>query len=321
MNKKERVKRAIERRGPDRVPLLYFNRNLEQSDIILIDVVRHFMGAAKNRSEWGFSWERHDDTMGQTHAPLIRSWQDFKALPLPDPCDQARFDLVQPTMQKFGKRYYIASLVLTGFTVMTFLRGFAQTLQDLYINPNALGKLADAVFEFEVEIIRQLNAYGFDAVAFYDDWGDQNKLIVSPQKWRQVFKPRYQRQFDIAHQNGLDVYFHSCGMINEIVGDLIDIGVDMLNISQPNLYDIEKLGTTYGGSTCFVCPVSYQTTSIQGDRADIYAEAKRLIDHLGRFNGGFIGYVEAYESIGLSSENYQHCIDAFKNYGKYEHNR
>ncbi len=320
MTKKERVKRAIGRQGPDRVPLLFFNRNREASDIILTDVVRHFIGPGEDQSEWGFTWERRDDTMGQSHAPLIRSWREFEHLDFPDSQDQTRFRDVSETMHRFGDRYNIAGLVLSGFTIMTFLRGFTETLEDLYIAPAQLGKLADAVFEFEIDIIRQLKSQGFDAVAFYDDWGDQSKLLISPQKWREFFKPRYERQFRIAHEHGLQVYFHSCGMVYDIIADLIDIGVDMLNISQPNLYDIERLGKEFGGTTCFVCPVSYQTTSIHGDRCDIHAEAKRLIDHLGCYAGGFIGYVEAYESIGLSAENYQHCIDAFRMYGDYKRN-
>jgi uroporphyrinogen decarboxylase len=121
----------------------------------------------------------------------------------------------------------------------------------------------------------------------------------------------------LAHGLGLDVYFHCCGYYYDIIPDFIEIGVDLMNISQPNLYDIEKLGKDFGGKVCFVCPVSYQTTAISGHKQDIYREAGRLIDNLGRFNGGFVGYVEEYHSIGMPDENYQHCIRAFQELGRY----
>ncbi len=318
MNRKEQVKKAIYQKGPDYVPILFFNGDRETSDVILIDVVRHFMGEDKDVSEWGFQWERQDGTMGQPKQEVIRDWSSYSGLKAPDAYDKARFGDVKKTMEQFGERYYVASLVLTGFTIMTFLRGFANTLEDFFENPEEIAGLADAVFGFEEDIIRQLKGYSFDAVAFYDDWGTQSNLIISPKMWREFFKPRYKRQFDLAHKYGLDVYFHCCGYIYEIIPDLIEIGVDMLNLSQPNLFDIEKLGKDFGGKVCFVCPVSYQTTAISGTKEDIYAEAGKLIENLGRFRGGLIGYVEEYPSIGMPDENYRSCINAFQELGRYK---
>lgn len=318
MDRKQQVIKAIHMQKPDYLPILFFNKDKEQSDIILIDVVRHFMGENEDTSEWGFKWERFDETMGQPREELIKEWEDFDKLNLPDAYDKTRFSQVDEIKKQFGhERYYIASLVLTGFTVMTFLRGFENTLSDLYEQPEEIEKLADAVFGFEEKIIRQLREYGFDGVAFYDDWGTQNNLIISPVMWREFFKPRYKKQFELAHKYGLDVYFHCCGYIYDIIPDLIEIGVDMLNLSQPNIFDIVKLSKDFGGKVCFVCPVSYQTTSLTGTKEEIYVDVKQLVDNLGCFNGGLIGYVEEYHSLGLNDENYQNCISAFRELGKY----
>ena len=305
---------------PDFVPILFFNKDKEQSDIIMIDVVRHFMGEKEDTSEWGFIWERFDETMGQPKEVLIKSWDYYSSLKIPDAFDKARFSQVEAQMSRYGKdRYYLASLLLTGFTVMTFLRGFENTLSDFYEDPEKISELAGAVYSFEEDIIRQLKDYGFSGVAFFDDWGTQSSLIISPEMWREFFKPRYKKQFDLVHEYGMDVYFHCCGYIYDIIPDLIEIGVNMLNLSQPNLFDIEKLGRDFGGKVCFVCPVSYQTTSLSGTREDIRQDVKKLVDSLGRHNGGLIGYVEEYHSIGMSDENYQYCVDAFRQLGQYNY--
>ncbi len=318
MNRMEQVKKAIHRNNPDYVPVLFFNSDKDQSDIILIDVVRHFMGEKEDMSEWGFQWERHDETMGQPREELIKDLSDFPGFRVPDAYDKSRFAQVETIRKQYGDdKYYLASLVLTGFTIMTFLRGFENTLSDFYENPEEIEKLAEKVFGFEEEIIKQLKDYGFSGVALYDDWGTQTNLIISPKMWRNFFKPRYKRQIALAHKYGLDVYFHCCGYIYDIIPDLIEIGVDMLNLSQPNIFDIEKLGKDFGGKVCFVCPVSYQTTSLSGTKEDIYADVRRLVDNLGCYHGGLIGYVEEYHSIGMSDENYQHCIDAFRKLGRY----
>ena len=319
MSRKEQVLKAIAMQDPKYVPVLYFNGDRNNSDAILIDIVRHFDGNGNDVSEWGFVWERHDETMGQPKEPLLKSWDDFGKLHIPDAFDKSRFCDVDSIRGQYGDdRFYIASLALSGFTIMTFLRGFEDTLSDLYEEEESLTKLADAVFSFEESIIGQLPEYGFDAVAFFDDWGTQSNLIVSPKMWRHFFKPRYKKQFELAHKNGLKVYFHCCGYIYDIIPDLIEIGVDILNLSQPNIFDIENLGRDFGGKVCFVCPVSYQTTSLAGTKDEIYRDVKLLVDNLGCYNGGLIGYVEEYRSIGLSEENYCHCVNAFRELGEYK---
>jgi len=317
ISRKELVKKAIHMDKPERVPILLYNKDQEDSDIVVIEVVKYWMGKDKDISEWGFKWEKRDETMGYPKEVLIKTWDDFGKLKVPDPYNKDRFKDVRQIMKKYGDKYYIASLALTGFTVMTLLRGFAETLEDLYFNKKYITKLADAVFEFEEEIIKQIKNNNFDGVAFFDDWGTQNNLIISPKLWREFFKPRYKRQFDLCHRYGLDVYFHCCGYIYKIIPDFIEIGVDMLNLSQPNIFDLEKLGKDFRGKVCFICPISYQTTSLLGSKEDIYAEAKNLINNLSSQDGGFIAYVEEYHSIGLSDESYQSCVSAFKELGKY----
>lgn len=314
-SRREQVLAAIRMRGPEYVPLYFVNRDKEKSDIVMVDVVRHFMGAKRDLSEWGFRWERRDRTMGQPREPLIREWADLGALRPPDPDDPARFEQVVPTRERYGDRYYCASLVLSGFTLMSFLRGFSPLLADLYAERAMVERLADIVFGFEEAVISRLPGMGFDGVSFYDDWGTQSGPIVSPLLWRECFQPRYRRQFDLAHKHGLDVYFHCCGAVAELIPDLIECGVDMLNLGQPNLFDIEELGRRFGGRVCFVLPVSYQTTSISGTREDIFRVVGSYGRHLGGSEGGLIGYIEEYESIGLSEENYQACVDAFRGIG------
>jgi len=304
--------------NPSYVPIYYFNQDQNQSDLVAFEVQRHFIGEGKDKSEWGFTWNRMDETMGQPLTNLIDEPAQLIDFKVPDPADPDRFAGIEPFNQLYGDRFRMASLALSGFTTMSFLRGFSNLMLDLVESPEFVEALADKVFGFEEQLIKRLPAYHFDAVAFFDDWGTQKGMIISPAAWRRFFKPRYIQQFALAHRLGLKVYFHCCGYYPQIIPDLIEIGVDMLNISQPNLYNIPELGQKYGGKVCFVCPVSYQTTSISGTREDIFQAVQGLIDSFGGFHGGLIGYVEEYHSIGMSAENYQSCVEAFKTLGVYQ---
>jgi uroporphyrinogen decarboxylase len=318
MGRREEVIKAIRRQSPSYVPVYFFNRDQDESDIVAFEVQRHFIGADKDKSEWGFAWNRMDETMGQPLTNLIGEPAQLADLAVPGPGDPERFIGIESFNQHYSDRFRMASLALSGFTTMSFLRGFNNLMLDLVEDPDFVEALADMVFGFEEQLIEHLPAYHFDAVAFFDDWGTQKGMIISPAAWRRFFKPRYIHQFTLAHRLGLKVYFHCCGYYPQIIPDLIEIGVDMLNISQPNLYNIPELGQKYGGKVCFVCPVSYQTTSITGTREDIFRAVQVLIDSFGRFNGGLIGYVEEYHSLGMSLANYQSCVEAFKTLGVYQ---
>jgi uroporphyrinogen decarboxylase len=314
MTSKEIVKKAVEMKSPEMVPLLFFNKDLEKSDIALAGYreAKDFELKGTNRSEWGFDWERQDDTMGQPKHPPITSWDKLEGYKVPDPNASGRFEHMPEYMEKNRDRYVIGCLGLSGFNFVTFIRGFENTLEDLYLDRENIEKLIDMVFDFEMQIIKSFSKYGVDAIGFGDDWGTQNCLMISPGLWREVFKPRYKEQFDLVHKLGMHVYFHCCGNIYDIIPDFIEIGVDILNLNQPDLFGIEKLGSNFGGRVCFNCPVDHQTVAIKGIRNEIFDYVKRLNEHLGRFSGGFIGYIEEYHSIGMSEENYKAITEAFE---------
>ena len=317
MGRQEAIK-AIKMQAPEYVPVFFFNRDKELSDILMCGIQDHFGGEDGLHSEWGFEWEQLDDTMGQPRQAADGSPAGLWGIRAPEANRPGRFDEAEKAAAGAGAgKYIIAGLELSGFTTMTCLAGFGNVLEGLCADPGGVGKLADTVFGFEEELIGLAAGRGFDAIGFFDDWGTQQSLIISPEMWRQAFKPRYKKQFDLAHGGGMDVFFHSCGNIIDIIGDLVEIGADVLNISQPNLFDIEKLGREFGGKVCFMCPVSYQTTSISGTKEEIYSDVKTLVDNLGRYNGGLIGYVEEYSSIGMPDENYWHCVNAFRELGRY----
>lgn len=318
MTSKELVKRAIRFENPPRIPLSY-PYDLRISDIVNVEVVRNFMGPDKTRSEWGFEWSRMENglTMGQPREPVLGTWADLARYRVPDPRDPSRFDAMKKTRLELGDgKYYKANFVLSGFTVMSFLRGFAETLGDFYLERDHIEALADLVFGFEEEVIRQLKPEGFDAVGFADDWGSQDSLFISPALWREIFKPRYKRQIELAHACGLDLYFHCCGYIYDIIPDLIETGLDILNPGQPNINNVRRMGDAFSGKLCFACPVSYQTTGISGSKDDIYREVREFVDCLGNRGGGLIGIIPGdLPGLGAKPANIDYMMDAFRTYG------
>ena len=106
--------KAIRFEKPDRVPMLHFNFDKEDSDIVLVDIQRHFGGADGLQSEWGFVWERVDGTMGQVREPLLKTERDAAALRAPALRAGERMAAAKREMAQYGPdKYFLASMQLT----------------------------------------------------------------------------------------------------------------------------------------------------------------------------------------------------------------
>ncbi|HSA02723.1 MAG TPA: uroporphyrinogen decarboxylase family protein [Candidatus Paceibacterota bacterium] len=319
VSRKELVEHAIRFRSAERVPVVFWNRDQEEGDVLLYHLALGCPGDGTpnawnwSENEWGYRLvSLGDGTMGHPVAPFYPDLPHAKEIKIPTLRESERMSAVPGFLENCGDRYRLASLDLSGFTVYTLLRGYENALQDFLIHPEGFAALMDRIMAFECDLMRMAARCGFHGIHFADDWGTQSGLMISPGMWRRLFKPRYARQFALARELGLHTWFHCCGNFDLIMDDFHEIGVDVLNISQPNVIDVAAVGQRLRGRQCFLLPISYQTVSILGTPAEIHAEARRLYDLLGAPTGGFIGYVEEYSVMGMPAENYRACGDAFR---------
>jgi len=289
MNSRERVRRAIEFRGPDRIPVRYYD-DLPASDIVFASYLppAGWTAPEPDVDEWGCLWSSLDDTLGQVKRHPLADPAACTSYRFPDALAPGRMEAAGAVRAAYPDRYVAGSIGISGFNRMTFLRGFSELLTDMVLAPERVAWLAEQVFGFETEIIRRFALLGVDAVWFWDDWGMQRGLMVSLKAWRAQFKPHYARQFTLAHELGMHVVFHSCGNVAAILDDLVGIGADMLHLNQPKLLGIDRLANELGGRVCLHCPVDTQSTLIHGSPEEIRDQARRLVERLGCYEGGFV---------------------------------
>jgi len=311
-SRKELVRRAIDFQSPSRIPIWFVNCDQTEGDAM----VYHLSLAGEDDpqvNEWGYRLVSLDDgTMGHPTEACLPDWDAAGQFQAPAVREDERMAALPAFLDECGDRYRLASLDLSGFTVYTFLRGFENSMMDFLAEPKRFAWLMGLITDFECEMATLAARRGFDGLHFADDWGTQTGLMISPDLWRKLFKPRYQRQFAHCHELGLDVWYHCCGDFTQIAEDFHQIGVDVLNVAQPNVVDVEAVGRRLRGRQCFLMPISYQTVSISGSTDEIHAEARRLYRQLGTERGGFIGYVEEYGCMGMSDGNYRACQEAFR---------
>ncbi len=129
----------------------------------------------------------------------------------------------------YDERWYARGGWFTYFEQLQQLRGMENLMMDLAAELPVLLRLMDDLLDFNLRWIDRWLLLEYDGLHFGDDWGGQNSLLIRPALWRRLFKPRYAEMFRRVKAAGMDVWFHSDGFINDIVGDLIEIGVDVLN--------------------------------------------------------------------------------------------
>jgi uroporphyrinogen decarboxylase len=198
------------------------------------------------------------------------------------------------------------------------LRGFSETLVDLYENTERIVSFLDRLVDFQISIIRRLAAelpgkvHGFKAT---DDWGTQDSMFIHPDLWREIIKPRYRKIIDEVHRHGMHFWLHSDGQISKIIPDLIEIGIDVLDVPQPtSIFGAETLGSCYSGKVCFCLYTDIQSTLVYGTKDEIEEEAWDLVRFCSCPGGGGIiasDYPDG-NSIGASLRNRKMSLHAFK---------
>ncbi len=315
MTGKELVIRAVKFQGPERVP-----RDLPEpwgTDFFPVGIEPdpRWKPRVEGEDEWGCVWQKlpGDKTMGQVKIHPLDDYRTLDNYIFPDYDLSARYQGIKKRLKENQEqKFVLAAIPLSLIHRLEYLRGHIAAWIDPYEHPQELSRLLDIMADIAITAIRHLARMGIDGIISCDDWGLQDRPMVSPEVFRQFFRPRYKRVYQAAHQLGMLTFLHSCGHITELLDDFIEAELDVIQMDQQENMGIENLANRFGGRLCFWCPVDIQQTMVKGTLEDIRSRARQLIDSLGRFNGGFISkWYPSPEAIGHSQERIKAMAEAF----------
>jgi hypothetical protein len=118
--------------------------------------------------------------------------------------------------------------------------------------------------------------------------------------------------FDAAHARGWHIWMHSCGKVNDIIGSLIETGLEVINLQQPRALGIEAIGEAFRGRICFESLCDIQHTLPFKTPEEIQEEANLLLEQWATPAGGFIlsDYGDG-RAIGVDPEVKRTMLTAF----------
>ncbi len=275
---RERVLTTIAHREPDRVP---HNLRLVPE---LLDMVQREISTRDYAEHFG-----HDVRyVVHTLPPQPAGVPAVEWTPRPTPQDIAR---LQQEVQALHER----GLAVCGMYFMGVYEqakdwiGDEDTMIGPYVDPAGFSRLLDRIVDWKCALYGAYAAAGVDIVWIGDDLGTQRSLVMSPDMYRQWYRPRHERI--VSHiravRSGVKIAFHSCGHVTPLIPDLIEIGIDILEAVQAECMDIVQLKRQFGRDITFWGGVGAQSVLARTTPAQVMEGVRRTLDVMAP-GGGYI---------------------------------
>jgi uroporphyrinogen decarboxylase len=271
--------------------------------------------------EWGIGWKpcAYETPFGRGHYTEICSHPlaDDEAISRyqpPDPNRPGLYDDAEQLVREYGREYFIVGVTVTTiFETAWALRGLEKMMMDFVQNPELAEAILDIPFRYHLTAAKKLVELGVDMIWTGDDIGGQSGMILSPAMWRRIFKPRMAAFFaEIKGINpNIKIAYHSDGVIDPIIPDLIEIGLDVLNPIQPACMDPARLKREYGDKLCFWGSIDEQHTLPFGTPAEVRAEVLSRMATLGQGGGLVLGPTH-HVQLDTPMENFLAMVETIK---------
>jgi uroporphyrinogen decarboxylase len=226
---------------------------------------------------FGVIWDRSIDKDIGIVKGCVLSGPTLEGYTFPDPLDPRFYENMVSSIDSKGDLFRVFEMGFSLYERAWTLRGMENLMMDLIVNPDFVHELLTAITDYNIEQIKKALTYDIDAVYFGDDWGQQHGLQMGPELWKRFIYPQLQRMYKVVKEAGKYVMIHSCGDVDELFDDLIDIGLDCFNPFQPEVMDIEMLLNRYRGQLSFHGGLSIQKTLPFGSVEDVRKESRRLL--------------------------------------------
>jgi uroporphyrinogen decarboxylase len=319
MTSKERVHRALQRQPVDRVPIfMWYHPQTRRRLGKLLEIPPEFVPQAmgddirqawvsnnhpmegivherdgqSHVDDWGVEWTRIDGFNQISKYPLADATEE-QLLQYRFPYDRVEplVDLMQ-RVTPFADEYFVGCDVSPCvFEMYWRLRGMEKTLMEMVLKPSLTRELMRRCTELSIELSETAcRRFKLDWLWLGDDAGGQRSMLMSPELWRDMVKPLLKLNADVGRRHRLWVAFHSCGAIRPIIGDLIEIGVQVLNPVQCNCPGMDplELKKEFGKDLAFMGGVDTQGVLPHGTADEVREATARLLAGMTADGGGYI---------------------------------
>lgn len=253
------------------------------------------IGHDRFRDFFGVTWDRTvDKDIGIVEGCVLLE-PTLAGYTFPDPLDPRFFADIPGKIAQFPDRFRVFYLGFSLFERAWTLRGMENLMFDFVDNPEFVHELLGSIADYNIAQVREALKYDIDAVYFGDDWGQQQGLIMGKPYWDIYIKPQLRRMYGFVRAAGKFQFIHSCGDVDELFDDFIELGVNCFNPFQPEVMDTLALLPKYHGRLAFHGGLSTQRVLPYGTTDEVRQATRQLLN-LGRAGGHIFAPAHAVES-------------------------
>lgn len=282
----------------------------------------YYMQEKAYMDEWGIGWnlQPYETPFGTghyteiVHHPLANNEAIMHYIP-PDPNRPELYVDSQRVIHDYSDEYWIVGVTVTTiFETAWALRGYEQMLLDMAMNPELAYYLLNIPYRYHLTAAKKLVMMGVDMIWVGDDVGSQNRMLISPDMWREYLKPLMANfVYELKSINpNLKIAYHTDGNVYNIIPDIIDIGIDVLNPIQPACMDPAKIKDEFGDKLCFWGTIDEQYTLPFGSPIEVTNEIIYRLETIGK-NGGLIISPTHHVQLDTPMENFWAMVNTILN--------
>lgn len=352
MTSKERFSRIFDHKEADRVPIIdgpwgttiaRWRKEGLPENVSFVDYFKldHMAGVGADNSP-RFPTETIEETeeyriyttgWGATR----RSWKHATSTPEHisykitdwDTWNEAK-ERIQPTRDRINwdhlknnykswreKGYWINAGLTFGYDIThANVVGMERLLMSMLDDPEWCMDLFSYLLEVNLALLDMIwdAGYHFDSIHWCDDMGYKGTQFFSVRTYRELLKPYHKRAIDWAHEKGIKAHLHSCGNINTLVPELVEIGLDALNPLEVKAgMDPVQLKKTYGDRLVFKGGIN----AVLWDKPDeIKAEMEKVVPAM-KESGGYIFSSDHSIPDSVSFQDFTQIVALAKELGSY----
>jgi uroporphyrinogen decarboxylase len=343
MNSYERVIAALERRQPDRVPLVEWvvdervmEAMLPGCDYFAFNDWLGLDNVGMNRSSWQRDNVEYVDkekglfrdqwgvirAFGPESSPYpvegpLKTAEDIRKYEPPDPEANGVLGTLPEVVARYKGKKAITAICRDSLFNPSHLRGVENYLMDLIDHPKLVHELIDKTLSYDLRVTERMVQAGLDVVVFGDDYADKNSPLMSPKHFKEFVFPGLKRAVDNAHRAGAYVVKHTDGNIMPILDMIIESGIDAINPLEPAAgMDIARIKHEYGDRVAIIGNIDCGALLCQASADEVRRVTKETIE-VAAPGGGFC--LSSSNSIhsSVKPENYYAMVETLRQYGTY----
>ncbi len=319
MTSRERVRRALARKPVDRVPVfMWFHPVTARRLAARLEIpasrlaeamgddvrqtwvhnnhamegVVHEHDGESHTDDWGITWVK-EGAFNQAAAFPLANVSREEILDYRFPWDKidALVELMAPVVASRADYFIGVDVSPCVFEMFNRLRGMEAALLDLVADQELARTMLDRCGDFAVALSEKSCArFDVDWLWTGDDVAGQDSMMMSPALWQDLVRPPLQRVVDVGRAQGLPIAYHCCGALRPIIGDLIEMGITVLNPIQfgcPGM-EAKSLKEEFGATLSFMGGVDTHDLLPNGTVSSVQRATAQLIETMTSDGGGYI---------------------------------